>query len=371
MRKNSVLILAVLIMTVFVFVMPGKIRAQQLQESEPQETELQTPEQTGEQPTSEQTETEETEEQQDSAEPEKVSGLKLNNSRMRQMTVTWQAVDGAAGYQVRYSYYKDFVRYKTAYVKENKAVLKKLKIRNKCYVMVRAYKGTKKAPIFGEFSAVKKKKIKGKLIVIDAGHQRHSDATKEPIGPGAKKKRKKVSGGTRGVSTKLYEYELTLIVAKKLQKALEKNGYQTVMIRTKHNVNISNSKRAAIANEQKADAFIRIHANGSTSHSKRGTFTICPTKRSPYPIRKLYKKCYKLSKCVVNSVCAQTKSKNLGIMQADDYTGINWCKVPVTLIEMGYQSNPTEDRLLAKSSYQDKIVQGILDGFDKYFKIKR
>ena len=153
MKKNSVLFLAVLIVAAFVFAVPGKIRAQQLQETEPQETELQTPEQ----PASEQTETEETEEQQDSAEPGKVSGLKLNNSQMRQMTVTWQAVEGAAGYQVRYSYYKDFVRYKTAYVRENKAVLKKLKVRKKCYVMVRAYKGTKKAPIFGEFSAVKKK----------------------------------------------------------------------------------------------------------------------------------------------------------------------------------------------------------------------
>lgn len=383
MKKSSILIFTTILLLAVSLAAPCRIRAAELQETAQQETMQQTEEQpaaeqqetkqaetdpAAEEPSAEQTETET---EPASAEPGKVGKLKLDNSELRQITVTWKKVDGAAGYQVFYSYDKAFKKYKKTYVKQNKAVLKKLKVRKKCYVKVRAYKGSKKKPVYGEFSAVRKKKVTGKLIVIDAGHQRHANTSKEPIGPGARKTRKKVSAGTRGVATKLYEYELNLIVAKKLQKVLEANGYQVVMIRTKHNVNIPNSERAAIANELKADAFIRIHANGSGSRGKRGTFTISPTKKSPYPIRKLYKKCYRLSKCVVNEVCKQTKSKNRGIMQADDYTGINWCKVPVTLIEMGYMSNPTEDRLMAKDSYQDKIVQGILNGFDKYFKIKR
>lgn len=376
MKKNGHFILTVLLASVLFFCMPGMLRADQLPETEPQETvpqetELQTPEE----PTTAQNETDETAAQKKTkkkaAKPGKVTGLELDNSQMRKMTVSWKKVKDAKGYQVKYSYYEDFVRYRTVYVKENQAVLEDLPIRKTCYVKVRAYKGKKKTPVFGEFSAVRKKKITGKLIVIDAGHQRHSDPTLEPIGPGAKKKRKKVSGGTQGVSTKLFEYELTLTVAQKLQEVLEANGYKVVMIRTKHNVNIANSERAAIANRVNADAFIRIHANGSTARSKHGTFTICPTKKSPYPIGKLYKKCYRLSKYVVDCVCEQTKSKNLGVTQADDYTGINWCEVPVTLIEMGYQSNPAEDRLLAKDSYQNKIVKGILNGLDKYFKIER
>ena len=124
--------------------------------------------------------------------------------------------------------------------------------------------------------------VQKKRIVIDAGHQETGNSDKEPIGPGATALKAKVTGGTKGTVTGLEEYKLNLIVAQKLQRILEERGYEVVMIRTTHDVNISNAERAQIANELHADAFVRIHANGSGNSEENGILTICQTKENPY-----------------------------------------------------------------------------------------
>ncbi len=208
---------------------------------------------------------------------------------------------------------------------------------------------------------------KQKVIVIDAGHQTRAMSATEPIGPGSSQRKAKVTGGASGCVTHLPEYKLNLQVAKKLQKELVNRGYKVIMVRTKNNVRMSNVQRAKVANKYKADAFIRIHANSAGSSSVKGALTIAPAANNRYMTKVNRKASQKLSKKVLKAMCKTTGAKNRGVMYTNSMTGINWCKVPVTIVEMGFMSNPSEDRKMAKASYQKKIVKGIADGIDNFF----
>jgi len=203
-----------------------------------------------------------------------------------------------------------------------------------------------------------------KLVVIDPGHQRRGNSAKEPVGPGATETKAKVTGGTQGTTTGIPEYQLTLQVSFKLGAELEKRGYAVLYTRTTHDVDISNSERAAIANTANADAFIRIHANGSTNAAVSGAMTICQTPSNPYN-GDLYTASRALSGNVLDELVNATGCRKEYVWETDTMSGINWCSVPVTIVEMGYMTNPDEDVVLNTESYQDKIVQGIANGIDR------
>ena len=210
---------------------------------------------------------------------------------------------------------------------------------------------------------------KGYLIAIDAGHQAQGNSEKEPIGPGATESKAKVAGGTRGVVTGIPEYELTLQVSLKLRDALEEKGYQVLMIRETNDVNISNAERATVANEAGANAFIRIHADGSESSSAAGMMTICQTPSNPYN-GELYQQSRALADCILNQTAAATGGVKRNVWETDTMSGINWAKVPTTILEMGFMTNPSEDQQMASEDYQMKIVEGIVKGMDAFFGIE-
>jgi N-acetylmuramoyl-L-alanine amidase len=51
-----------------------------------------------------------------------------------------------------------------------------------------------------------------------------------------------------------------------------------------------------------------------------------------------------------------------GLRERSDFTGFNWADVPVILVEMGFMTNPTEDRLLAMGAVRQRAAVGLCRG---------
>ena len=204
------------------------------------------------------------------------------------------------------------------------------------------------------------------VVVIDPGHQRSGDSTTEPNGPGSGTMKARVTSGTRGTTSGVAEFELNLTVGLQLKTELQNRGYTVYMTRETHDINISNKERAQYATSVGAEIAVRIHANGSENSGVNGALTMAPSANNPY-IANLSAESTRLSKCIIDSYCTATGFKNLGVTATDTMTGINWSTVPVTIIEMGFMSNPTDDTNMNSPAMQVKMVQGIADGIDAYF----
>lgn len=69
-------------------------------------------------------------------------------------------------------------------------------------------------------------------------------------------------------------------------------------------------------------------------------------------------------------IARSTGMENDGVHLYDNMTGINWSKIPVFILEMGYMTNKTDDTNMQDEAYQKKMVAGIADGIDDYFGFK-
>ncbi|WHY84120.1 N-acetylmuramoyl-L-alanine amidase [Neobacillus novalis] len=208
------------------------------------------------------------------------------------------------------------------------------------------------------------------LVVIDPGHQRHANVGKEPVGPGAAETKMKVTGGTSGVATGKPEYQLALEASLILGELLEKQGVKVIYTRKTHDVNLSNKERAEFANQNRADLFIRIHADGSTDKSVSGLSVLTPAKNDPYT-KAIYEESLKASQLILDETKKNTAVKVNGISYRSDLSGFNWSQVPSTLVEMGFMSNPVEDRNLSDPTYLTNLLTNVADGILQYASLKK
>lgn len=212
-----------------------------------------------------------------------------------------------------------------------------------------------------------KKPLEGLTICIDAGHGKTTKSTnkKEPIAPGSRIMKAATASGTSGVYTKISEESLNLTVSKKLKKALIDKGAKVIMVRETSECDLTNVERTKLWNASDADLTVRIHGNGINDSKVSGVLMMVPGDKY-IKDKEMLRKSAQVGQYILDGVLKYTKAKSRGTVKSTDLTGFNWSEIPVVLLEMGFMTNPQEDKLLNTDSYQNKIVLGIVEGLEKY-----
>lgn len=235
--------------------------------------------------------------------------------------------------------------------------------------------------LFQETSAVKKTSLaltKIKKVVIDAGH-----GGNDP--------------GTIGRSG-LREKDVNLDLAKRLGNLFKAQGVEVVYTRSSDRF-IPLSGRVDIANRSGADLFISIHSNANRVRSMNGfeVYYIAPSvndstraqiaaksasldlENASFASRSLDLKTMlwdmiytydraesiELSHSICRSINSNMDTKVIGVKGARYYV-LKGARMPAVLIEVGFLSNSTEERMLKNGFYRQKIAEAIMDGVADY-----
>jgi N-acetylmuramoyl-L-alanine amidase len=214
-------------------------------------------------------------------------------------------------------------------------------------------------------------------IVIDAGHGGHDTGT---IGPNG-----------------LLEKDVVLDVAKRLGRLLESRLGSEVIYTRQDDTFIPLETRTAIANRERADLFISIHANSSHDADARGVetyylnFTSSPealevaarenavSEKSIHELQDLVKKIALKDKIdesrefagdVQESLYGGLALNNAGIrnrgIKKAPFIVLIGANMPSILAEISFVSNPTDERKLETSEHRQRIAESLYRGVSKY-----
>jgi N-acetylmuramoyl-L-alanine amidase len=228
----------------------------------------------------------------------------------------------------------------------------------------------------GQFSIARQLGLGVSRIVIDAGHGGHD--------PGAR---------ANGIS----EADLTLDVALRLKKLLERQpGIEVVMTRER-DVFIPLEERTAIANREAADLFLSIHANASRNANARGVETYflnfatnpeaeavaarenSASGRTMHSLPSIVRAialnnkidesrdfAAAVQKSMVRALADKNRSlRDLGVKQAP-FVVLIGAGMPSVLAEISFVTNKQEGQLLKTGAYRQTIAQALQDAVLKY-----
>jgi N-acetylmuramoyl-L-alanine amidase len=200
------------------------------------------------------------------------------------------------------------------------------------------------------------------VVVIDPGHDLRASLDTEPVGPGSAIRKIEDGGGTRGVVSGTTEAELNLAVSLRLRALLRRAGVRVVMTRTTTSrTSMGNVARARIANRAGAALFLRVHADGAATPAARGTHVLHPALRRGWT-DDIHAGSLRAARLVQAELRRALGFPDRGLRERADFTGFNWSDVPVVLAEMGFMTNPTEDRLLATAVGRRRAALGLCRG---------
>ncbi len=228
----------------------------------------------------------------------------------------------------------------------------------------------------GEYSLARQLGLGVARIVIDAGHGGHD--------PGAQ---------ANGIN----EAELVLDVSQRLEKLLLQHEDIDVVLTRRTDEFIPLEERTAIANRERADLFLSIHANASRRADARGvetyflnfatnpdaetvaarenatsaqTMGTLPAILRAIALNSKLDESRELASIVqthlVRKLRAQNRSvRDLGVKQAP-FVVLIGAQMPSVLAEISFVTNRAEAALLKQAAYRQQIAQALYDGIVKY-----
>lgn len=176
----------------------------------------------------------------------------------------------------------------------------------------------------------------------------------------------------------LKEKDLNLQVSQQLKTRLESLGYKVIMSRSTDVFVDFVTERSRMSNETNADMFISIHFNATGHGLDSGedgiqTYMYQPTGNIPSVINKKWhdnptrlKYSYKLGSYIHQSVLAATQAKDAGLL-AKSFAVLRETNKPAILLELGYMDDSKESQKIRTKEYQQKLVDGIVQGIQQYY----
>ncbi len=158
----------------------------------------------------------------------------------------------------------------------------------------------------------------------------------------------------------IYEKNITLSIAKMVEKNLQAKKVQTTMTLEKDKT-VSLQERCDISNKTKPDVFVSVHVNSSVNDAIYGVETHWWKADSVEYAKIVHSRLQKNF--------AKWKTKDRGLFKSQFYV-INHTEAPAILVEIGFISNTNEREAIITQKRQSEIAKAISDGVMEYLKTR-